>query len=183
METDSMPEEGYQRSIAGYMLLPGENLIRVATISPGIYWKSIAILAVALALLLRYGFWLGLYGLVIGGIMLLLAYWTKNYLVLAVTDHRVIIRAGVLNQEVLQLRYPQIETVDTIYTPPGLLLDYGSVVITGTGTSRWIIPYVQDAAIFRDQLIQKLLEKEEPLAQQRPLPPEQSGKIYPDAHA
>lgn len=166
MAADTPSDNNYQRDIVSDMLLPGESIIRIATISPGIYWKSIIVLLAALVALLLYGLWLGVYGLVIGGIMLLLASWTRNYLVLAATDHRLIIRAGVLNQEVLQLRYPQIETIDTLYTPVGLFLGYGSVIITGTGMSRWMVPFVRDATAFRDEIMQKLLEREEPLAHQ-----------------
>jgi hypothetical protein len=163
METEINTDENYQRSIIDYMLLPGEAVVRVATISRGIYWKSVVVLVVGLALTLRYGVWLGPFVLAVGAIMLLLAYSTRNYLVLAATDHRLIIRAGIFSQEVIQFRYRQIETVDTLYTPPGMVLGYGSVVITGTGQSAWMVPFVQDAAAFRDDITQKLLETEESL--------------------
>lgn len=165
MGTENISDDGFQQDIVGSMLLPGENIVHIAEISRGIYWKGIAAMIAALVALL-YSVWLALYCVIVGVVMLLLAYSARKYLVLAATDHRVIIRDGILNQEVLQLRYPQIESVDTFYSLPGMLLGYGSLVVTGTGRTRWVVPFVEDADAFRDDLTRKLLEKEEPLVHQ-----------------
>ena len=181
MSAEIISEDNFRQDIVRAMLLPGENIVHITAISPGIYWKSVAVMICALVALVFYGLWLGLYILAVACIMLLLAYWNQKYLVLAATDHRIIIRAGFLNQEVLQLRYPQIESVDTFYTLPGLLLGYGSVIITGTGMSRWVIPYVQDAVAFRNDLTQRLLEREEPLRQITQTIPQPASQ-QPSAH-
>jgi len=144
------------------MLLPEERIVHIATMSAGIYWKGIVMLLFALVGFF-YGLWMGLYLAAIGLVLLGLSYTTKKYLVFAATDHRVLIRSGIINLEVVQLRYPQIETIEVFYTPPGLLFGYGNILLTGTGDSRWIIPFVRDAADFRDDLTQKLLEYEAPL--------------------
>jgi hypothetical protein len=144
------------------MLVPGERIVHIATISKGIYWHGLAVGAAGL-LTFYFGGWLAAYLLAISCLMLFLAYSTQRYLVLATTDHRVIVRAGIVNQQVMQLRYHQVESVDVLSTLPGMLLGYGSVIITGTGRLRMIVPFVQDAVAFRDHLTQKLLEREMPL--------------------
>lgn len=144
------------------MLLPGERPVHVAIISKGIYWHGLAV-AIAGFIVLFFSIWLTAYILFISAIMLLLAYSTQRFLMLAATDHRVIVRSGVVNQQVMQLRYHQIESIDVLNTVPGALLGYGSVILTGTGRLRMIVPYVKDAVAFRDHLTQKLLEREEPL--------------------
>ena len=151
-----------QRNIVTAMLLPGEHIVHIAAISAGIYWKGIAVLIAALVALF-YGIWLALYCLAVSAGLLLLAYSTKRYLVLAATDHRVIICGGIINQEVIQLRYHQIESVDILNTPSGSIFGYSSIIITGTGTTRWMIPFIRDAIAFRDNLTQKLLESEAPM--------------------
>jgi len=166
MSPETVPDNNYRQDAVASMLLPGENIVAIAAISPGIYWKGIAVMVVALVALVLYGFWLALYCAVIGAGLLLLAYSTKKYLVLAATDHRVIIQAGLLTQEVVQLRYHQIESVDILYTLPGGLFGYSSLILTGTGTTQWMIPFVRNAEVFRDALMQKLLEREEPLVHQ-----------------
>lgn len=162
MQTQSISDNISQNAIVNSMLLQEEHIVHVATISPGIYWKGIAAL-IAAVIALFYGFWLAVYFLVVAAVLLLVAYSTKKYLVLAATDHRVIICGGILSQEVVQLRYSQIESVDILYTLTGNLFNYSCVIITGTGMTRWRVSFVQDGEVFRDKLMQKLLEREEPL--------------------
>jgi hypothetical protein len=92
-----------------------------------------------------------------------MARMTKKYLLLAATDHRVIIRSGVLNQDRLDLRHSKIESIELLRTLPGMIFGYGSVILSGTGRMRILVPFVQDAGSFRDNLTQKLLEREIPL--------------------
>ena len=147
------------RDIAQQLLLPGEKVVQIAAISPGIYWHGIAVACFAV-IAIFYGIWLALYILVVAGALLLMSYSTQKYLVLMTTDHRVIARFGVLNQQVFQLRFQQLESVDVITTLPGQILGYGSVLLTGAGRLRLIIPYVRDAASFRDHLTQRLMQPE-----------------------
>lgn len=171
MESDILiPDNTTQRALMQSMLLPGENVVHVATLSAGVYWKGIGMLLLALVALF-YGFWLFVYLCVIGLGMLWLAYSTKKYLLLAATDHRILITGGILTQEVIQLRYPQIESIDVFYTPPGMLFGYGNILVIGTGDSRWIVPFVRDAENFRDDLTQKMLEYEAPLPHTPPPAP------------
>ena len=160
--SDDAAPSVYAQGTAQAMLLPGEKLVQVAAISPGIYWHGIAVAVIGLFALI-YGIWLSLYILMIAAVLLCLSYTTKKYLVLMTTDHRVLARFGILTQQIIQLRYPQIESVDAVTSLPGQILGYGSVVITGAGRLRLLIPYVRDPAAFRDHLTQKLLEPEVPL--------------------
>ncbi len=162
MRDEIVSDNSFQRDVVASMLLPGEKIVHIAAISQGIYWKGIAVLGVALVALF-YGVWLAVYFAVVAAVMLLLAYSTRKYLVLAATDHRIIIRAGILNQEMPQLRYHQIESIDLLYTLPGTLLGYSSVIITGTGRMRLIVPFVEDGEAFRDDIMQRILEKEDQL--------------------
>lgn len=159
-------------------LLPGENVLHVATISHGIYWKGWALLLIAL-IALQYSYVLAGYFAVIAAGMLLTARMTKRYLLLAATDHRVIVNAGVLNQERLDLRHTKIESIELLRTLPGMIFGYGSVILSGTGRMRVVVPFVKDAASFRDNLTQKLLEREVPL----PATPYQRRWSSPDPYA
>jgi hypothetical protein len=144
------------------MLLPGENLIHVATISRGIYWKGAFMAALGFAVA-QFSYVLAGYFFAIALGLLVMAYMTKKYLLLATTDHRVIIRAGVLNQERLDLRHSKIESIELLRTLPGMIFGYGCIILSGTGQMRILVPFIEDAAAFRDNLTQKLLEREIPL--------------------
>lgn len=144
------------------MLLPGERLIHIVTISRGIYWKGAFMTALGFAVL-QFSYVLAGYFFIIAAGLLVMAYMTKKYLLLATTDHRVIIRAGVVNQERIDLRHSKIESVELLRTLPGMILGYGSIILSGTGHMRILIPFIEDASAFRDNLTQKLLEREIPL--------------------
>ncbi|MGZ9097831.1 MAG: PH domain-containing protein [Micavibrio sp.] len=144
------------------MLMEDENMLRVATISAGIYWKGLTILVIAILLFLKWPP-LGILLLVVSGLMLLIAYLTKHFLLLAATDKRVFIRSGIINLDVIQMRYSKIESVELAWTLMGQFLGYSSVVITGTGNRVTIIPFVADGIQFREVMTKILLEKDDRL--------------------
>lgn len=143
------------------MLLPGEELVHLATVSPGIYWKSAAMLLAGCVAGLLYSPYIGVYFFIVAGVMLVFAYLTRKYLLLAATDKRVIMCGGIANQEVIDLRHDKIESVELLGTLPGMLFGYAGVVLAGTGRVRVIIPFIEDAALFRNTLTQMLLERQE----------------------
>lgn len=142
------------------MLTPDEKIIRHATISPGIYWKGIALLGLALLVLIK-AFNLGVFLLLVTAIILVIAHLTKHFLLLAATNKRIIMRGGIMNLDVIQLRYSKVESVEVAWTIMGQFLGYASVVITGTGSRVVVIPYVADAAQFRETINQQLMARED----------------------
>lgn len=144
------------------MLMPDEKVLRVVTISPGIYWKGLTVLVIAILLFLKWPP-LGVLLLVVSGLMLLIAYLTKHFLLLAATNKRVFIRSGIINLDVIQMRYSKIESVELAWTLMGQFLGYSSVVITGTGQRVSIIPFVADGVQFREEMTKILLDKDEKL--------------------
>lgn len=142
------------------MLLPGEELIHLATVSGGIYWKSVA-MALAGCVATFYSPYMGVYFFIVAGVMAVFAYLTRKYLLLAATDRRVIMCGGIVNQEVIDLRHDKIESVELLGTLPGMLCGYAGVILAGTGRARIIIPFIEDAVAFRNTLTQMLLERQE----------------------
>jgi hypothetical protein len=133
------------------LLLDGEEIIRVATIHPGIYWKGIAVLILALILLV-FAFNLGVLMLIVSAIMLVVAHLTKHFLLLALTNKRVLIRYGVIKLDVIQIHHRKIESVELAWTIMGQLMGYASVMITGTGSRVSIVPFIANAPQFRKEL-------------------------------
>ncbi|HTK84725.1 MAG TPA: PH domain-containing protein [Patescibacteria group bacterium] len=145
----------------GDILQAGEEVRMRAVISPGIYWRGFAVLGLAILMLIK-AFNLGLFLLLVSMIILMFAQATKYYLLLLLTDKRVIIRFGILNLETIQFHYNKIETVEVAWPPMGRLLGYGSVFITGTGSRVISVPYVGNAREIRtaiDNLITRQEEK------------------------
>lgn len=149
-------------NILASMLMPDEKIVHQVEISSGIYWKGLTMLVVAILVMLK-AFVLGCFLLFVAGIILLVAHMTKYFLLLAATDKRILVRSGIINLDVIQMRYSKIESVELAWTIMGQLLGYASVVISGTGQRVTIIPYVADAIKFREKMTQILLDKDEML--------------------
>ncbi len=144
------------------ILMPGEKVMRIAQISPGIYWKGFAVLVLAVILLFSGPlFNLGLFFLFVSVLMLSVAYLTRYFLLLAATDKRIIIRSGILNLDTIQFRYTKLESVELSRTIIGQILGYASVVITGTGSRVTVIPFIADASLFRQELNKILFEQDD----------------------
>jgi uncharacterized membrane protein YdbT with pleckstrin-like domain len=63
-----------------------------------------------------------------------LAAWARWYSTdIAVTDRRVIYKRGLISRRTIEMNVSKIETVDVEQGPLARLLDYGNVIIRGTG--------------------------------------------------
>lgn len=131
------------------MMVSGEEVILRAKIHNAIYWKSVAVLAIGLLFLFFVARPLGYLLLTVGAIMVALAMITKHYLLLAITNKRVLARYGLLQMDVVDIRFSKIESIDLERMLPGHLFGYASVVVMGTGQRFIRIPYIANAEAFR----------------------------------
>jgi hypothetical protein len=145
--------------LAGISLGDDEALISFAHIHAAIYWKSVAVLMFAILVMLAFAIELGLFFALVGGIMLVMAHLTRRYLILAATDKRIFVRSGWFYADMIELRYTQVESVELGIMPIGQIFGYGSVIVTGTGNRRIIVPYVTDAVQFRSKVNEILVNK------------------------
>ena len=171
--TDQEALSAGPRSVLRSMLMPDEKLLQVGVIGNGIYWKSIAVMLLGVVVVVFailspiLGFFISFLGLscILYGIgMFLWAYLIQQYLLLAATDKRVIIRFGVFNLEVVQMMYNKIESSEVYASFMGRYLGYASVVVSGTGGHTMVIPYVINAAKFRN-IINDIMMKRDDLEQ------------------
>jgi uncharacterized membrane protein YdbT with pleckstrin-like domain len=127
-------------------LQPGERLLATRRLHWVIYVWPIAHMVVAAGL----AAWAGLSAspgrtaiLVVAGILLALGIvsflqraligWATEY---AVTDHRLLVKRGVLSVHTVEMSLDKIESVDVDQSLMGRMLGYGSVTVHGVG-SRW----------------------------------------------
>ena len=145
------------------LLLEGEQVVRIAQIHPAIYWKGGVLAVIALLCMLFFpaamNLWLFL--LFVAGILLIYATLTKHFLMLAVTNKRVLLRYGIIQLEVVQIHHRKIESVELGWTILGQILGYASVMITGTGSRVSVIPWIANAPQFRKDLESIIMEIEE----------------------
>lgn len=138
--------------LAGVTLTEDEKVIAMATIHDAIYWKSVAVIIIGMLMLPGFAMTLGIFFMFVGVVMLALAHLTRSYLVLAATDKRIFIRSGIVYTDMIEMRYTQVESIELGITPIGQIFNYGSVIVTGTGQRRVIVPFVSNAIAFRQKV-------------------------------
>lgn len=145
------------------LLQPNETLVRVARVSAGIYWKGIAMLILAglVMILIPIALNLGIFLMLVALIILIFEFLTKRYLLLMVTDKRILTRHGIIQFDVTQVRLSKIESVEVEWTLMGRLLGFANVVITGTGSRITVVPFIADAEDIRQALDAQLAAQEE----------------------
>lgn len=145
------------------LLVEGEHVVRVAQIHPAIYWKGavLGLVAIICMILFPAAMNLWLFLLFVAGVLLVFAALTKHFLMLALTNKRVLFRYGIIKMDVVQIHHRKIESVELGWTILGQILGYASVMITGTGSRVSIIPYIANAPQFRKELESIVLEIEE----------------------
>ncbi len=131
------------------MLVSGEKVIINAKIHNAIYWKSIAVLILSVLVYFFIASPLGILLFVAGSVMFILEMLTKHFLLLAVTNKRVLARYGLLQMDVVDIRFSKIESIDLERMLPGHIFGYASVVVMGTGQRYIRIPYIANAEEFR----------------------------------
>ncbi len=138
----------FQDSEIEKILVKGEEIILRAELHGAIYWRSVAVLIIALLLLMvvpPLGMLLG----VVGFIMLSIALLTQHFLLLAVTNKRILARYGLLQMDVVDIRLSKVESIDLERMLTGHIFGYANVVVMGTGQRLIRVPYIRNADAFR----------------------------------
>lgn len=157
--TQKQSAKTFQEAEIEKMLVSGEEIILKARLHGAIYWKSVAILLLALLLLLVIPVFSIILG-VVGVLMLITAMLTQHYLLLAVTNKRVLARYGLLQMDVVDIRLSKIESIDLERMLPGHLFGYASVVVMGTGQRFIRVPFIGNAESFRRYYNEMVLAEE-----------------------
>jgi uncharacterized membrane protein YdbT with pleckstrin-like domain len=144
------------------VLQPGEQVVYTTRLHWLIYFPAILLAAVAIALAYAASRLDGRGAValqIVAGIFALMALWSALHAVirrmtteLAITDHRVIYKVGLLSRHTLEMNRAKVESVDVDQTLLGRLLGYGTVVVRGTGGSLEPMRDVTDPLGFRSHI-------------------------------
>jgi len=131
------------------MLVNGETVIEEGVISGGIYWKAIAVLIFAFLVAIFIALQLGVLLAVVAVLMIIHAVLTKEILMFVLTDRRIFTRSGILQVDVVDIRFSKIESIELERMLPGYLLGYANLVVSGTGNRLIVIPYIANGVQIR----------------------------------
>jgi uncharacterized membrane protein YdbT with pleckstrin-like domain len=91
---------------------------------------------------------------VIGLVLLIVAYVRYKTTELAVTNKRVVVKTGLISRKVIEINIAKVESVEVQQSVLGRLFNFGSLSIAGTGFNQAPIPNISDPMGFRKALTQ-----------------------------
>jgi uncharacterized membrane protein YdbT with pleckstrin-like domain len=147
------------------ILRPDETLLYVSRVHWVVYLPGAALIAfgMAAAWLLRGFAGAAGYsipslialaiGVSLGGIGVARAWWRRLTVEVAVTDHRIIYRHGLLRRHTFEMGTDKIESVHVDQSVLGRVLDYGDITVRGTGSSFEPLRTIASPVEFHNQVI------------------------------
>ncbi len=147
-DTNNQPVKSVQEQEIEKFLVAGEEVILRAELHNAIYWKAVAVLLFSIVVWF-YVHVLGIFLAVVGAIMLVIAILTQHFLILAITNKRILSRYGLLQMDVVDIRLSMVESIDLERMLPGHMFGYANVVVMGTGMRQLRVPYISNADAFR----------------------------------
>ena len=122
-------------------LIPGEGVVHRAHVS---WWSQAGLLILGVLLLI-----------VVIGLFFLIAAWIKvSSTELAITNKRVIAKFGFIKRDTVEINLGKVEAVRVEQTFWGRMLNFGTILLTGTGGSIEPIPNIADPLVFRRKFME-----------------------------
>ena len=144
------------------VLQPGETVVHESRLHPLIFLPALLLLGLAIALLVASMQFtgdvkIGLQAAAAIFAVFAIASWARAAIrrattELAITDRRVIYKAGLLARHTLEMNRSKVESIDVDQSILGRLLGYGTIIVRGTGGSLEPIRMISDPLTFRSHI-------------------------------
>ncbi len=143
------------------VLQPGERVKAHATIHWVTYLNGLIALAIAAVIFIaarpapKFALAVDIAALMPAalGVMLILRAWFHQWgTEIAVTDHRVIYKSGVISRRTVEMHVDQIESVEVKQSVAGRILGYGDLVVHGSGEGSETIRLIADPLAVRSAI-------------------------------
>ena len=123
------------------VMIAGERILHTGRVS----WWSVWHLLVPGVILLP---------VVVGLVFLVMAWVRVHTTELAITNKRVIAKFGFISRNTMEIGIQKVESIQVHQSLMGRMLDYGTLIISGTGTSHAPIPSISDPMAFRRAFVE-----------------------------
>jgi uncharacterized membrane protein YdbT with pleckstrin-like domain len=123
------------------VLQPGEEVRHISTIHWAVYWPAILFFLIALVGIVGF-MWqiapplpLAVVAVAFGlSLLSFFGAWFRRWTTeLAVTSRRIVFKRGFIRRRTIEMNMDKVESVDVDQSVLGRLLDYGDIVVHGTG--------------------------------------------------
>ena len=137
-------------------LLPGESVVHRGYVHWVIYSKSIAIIAIGVALMPPWikelpKLWIfGAAAVVVGMLSSIPSLITVIATELVVTTRRIVAKRGLIRRQTIEMLHSKVESIEVHQSVFGRILNYGTLVIHGTGGGVETIPGISAPLKFRN---------------------------------
>ena len=122
-------------------LVPGEVVLHRARVS---WWSQLGMVVLGVLLLV-----------VVVGLFFLIAAWIKVHSTeLAITNRRVIAKFGFIKRDTVEINLEKVEALRVEQGFWGRVLNFGTILMTGTGGSIEPIPNIADPLVFRRKFME-----------------------------
>ena len=152
------------------VLQPGETVVYATTLHWLVYFRAVILLLIGIGLLVasqyvitgnspQFNQYLTLALQIAAGVFFLFAIFAalralirRATTELAITDRRVIYKAGLLRRHTIEINRSKVETVGVNQSILGRMLGFGTVIVRGTGGSFEPIPFIAEPLTFRNYI-------------------------------
>ena len=122
-------------------LIEGETILHRARVS---WWSQFWLVFLGIVLLV-----------VVVGLFFLLAAWIRvRSTEIAITNRRVIAKFGFIKRETVEINLDKVEALRVDQTVMGRFLNYGTIHISGAGSSVAPMPNIADPLVFRRKFME-----------------------------
>lgn len=144
------------------VLQPGETLVYEAELSWVGYLPGLLVLLLALVAFVVGGEMFGwpLWVDIVSGLIALIAlyllaaaWFTRWTTEIAITDRRIIHKTGFIRRQTIEMSVEKVESVDVNQSLLGRVLDYGDVIVRGTGAGLAPLREIDAPLTFRSKII------------------------------
>jgi len=150
-------------SYVRHVLQPGETIRHESRVHWIVYLPGIALSAAGLigfGYLAQDGDSPAFRGLLIialvAGLLSIVSAWFRRWTTeIAVTDRRVIYKRGFIRRRTIEMNMDKVESVDVNQSIPGRILDYGTIIVRGTGAGIEPLTSIDSPIEFRNSVTAK----------------------------
>jgi len=122
-------------------LIPGEVVVHRARVS---WWSQAGLVVLGVVLFV-----------VVIGIFFLAVAWVRvRSTELAITNKRVIAKFGFIKRDTVEINLNQVEALRVEQTFLGRMLNYGTIIVSGTGGALDPFPDIADPLVFRRKFME-----------------------------
>ena len=122
-------------------LIEGERIIHRARVS---WWSQFGLVLLGIVTLV----------IVVGLVFLVMAWIKVRSTEIAITNRRVIAKFGFVKRDTVEINLDKVEALRVDQSVMGRILNYGTLYITGTGSSVEPIPNIADPLVFRRKFME-----------------------------